>query len=151
MEQQKRIKAEMSERTLSDKERTIAILARTNYQIDEILREAKKRNITIESDNNSDLYRLEPSTDLCRLTSALCNPYNPTYLYDLIHSRNVNVEFDIHTILGKSNEEKTKIFIKCLDEFYQATLKKSWSELIRDIQNEPVLKSLRIIYEATKP
>lgn len=151
MEQQKRIKAEMSERTLSDKERTIAILARKNYQIDEILREAKKRNITIESDNNSDLYRLEPSTDLCRLTSALCNPYNPTYLYDLIHSRNVNVEFDIHTILGKSNEEKTKIFIKCLDEFYQATLKKSWSELIRDIQNEPVLKSLRIIYEATKP
>ena len=28
---------------------------------------------------------------------------------------------------------------------------KTWKELIRDIQNEPVLKTLRLIYEATKP
>ena len=152
IEQQKqRIKTEMETKTLSKNERTIAVLARNNYSIDEILKEAKSRGIAMESDNNSDLYRLAPSIDLCRLTAALCNPYNPTYLFDLIHSRNINVEFDVHTILGKSIEEKTEIFIDCLDMFYKETMDKTWSEIIRDIQNEPVLKTLRLIYETTKP
>ncbi len=150
-EQQQRIRSEMQITNMSEKERTIAVLARKNRQVNEILREAKKRNIAIESDNNSDLYRLAPSIDLCKLTSALCHPYNPTYLFDLIHSSNVNVILDVNTILGKTKEEKTNLLIKCLDQFYQAILKKSWAELIRDIQNEPVLKTLRIIYEASKP
>lgn len=150
-QQKQRIRKEMASAELSEKERTIAILARKNRQVNEILREAKKRGIAIESDNNSDLYRLAPSTDLCRLIAALCNPYNPTYLYDLIHSRNINVEFDIHTILGKTDEEKVVVLIDCLDQFYQSIIKKSWKELIRDIQNEPVLKTLRLIYEAAKP
>lgn len=150
-EQRHRIKAEMTVNELSKNERTIAILVRSNYQINDILKEAKKRDVIIESDNNSDLYRLAPSTDLCRLTSALCNPYNPTYLYDLIHSRNVNVDFDIRSILGKTADEKTALFIDCLDKFYSSTMGKTWKELIRDIQNEPVLKTLRLIYEATKP
>lgn len=150
-EQRQRIKAEMAVKELSKNERTIAILARSNYQINNILKEAKDREVIIESDNNSDLYRLEPSTDLCKLTSALCNPYNPTYLYDLIRSRNVNVDFDIRSILGKTAEEKTALFIDCLDKFFGSTMRKTWKELIRDIQNEPVLKTLRLIYEAVKP
>ena len=150
-EQRQRIAAEMETKTFSKNERTIAILTRSNYQINEILKEAKKHEVVIESDNNSDLYRLAPSTDLCRLTSALCNPYNPTYLYDLIHSRNVNVVFDIRSIIGKTDEEKTAIFIDCLDKFYNSVMGKTWKQLIRDIQNEPVLKTLRLIYEATKP
>lgn len=150
-EQRQRIASDMQTKAFSKNERTIAILTRSNYQINEILKEAKKREVVIESDNNSDLYRLAPSTDLCRLTSALCNPYNPTYLYDLIHSRNVNVIFDIRSILGKTAEEKTAIFIDCLDKFYNAVMGKTWKQLIRDIQNEPVLKTLRLIYESTKP
>lgn len=150
-EQQQRIKADMKTKELSKNERTIAVLTRSNYQINEILKEAKKRDVIIEGCNNSDLYKLAPSTDLCRLTSALCNPYNPTYLYDLIHSRNVNVVFDIRSILGKTAEKKTALFIDCLDKFFSSVMGKTWEELIRDIQNEPVLKTLRLIYEATKP
>lgn len=150
-EQKHRIELEMQHNELSPNERTIAILTRSNYQINEILNEAKKREVVIESDNNSDLYRLAPSTDLCRLTSALCNPYNTTFLFDLIHSRNVNVIFDIRSILGKTFEEKTAMFIDCLDKFYSSAMGKTWRELIHDIQNEPVLKTLRLIYDATKP
>ena len=149
--QKQRIASEMETKELSKNERTIAILTRGNRQIAEILKEAKKRDVIIESDNNSDLYRLAPSIDLCRLTSALCNPYNPTYLFDLIHSRNVNVIFDVRSILGKTDEEKTAVFIDCLDKFFVSAMGKTWKELIRDIQNEPVLKTLRLIYEATKP
>ena len=150
-EQKHRIEEKMLTKELSKNERTIAILTRSNFQINEILKEARKRDVIIESDNNSDLYRLASSTDLCRLTSALCNPYNPTFLFDLIHSRNVNVIFDIRSVLGKTDEEKTAVFIDCLDKFYSSAMGKTWKELIRDIQNEPVLKTLRLIYEATKP
>ncbi len=150
-EQKNRIKTEMESRTLSKNERTIAILARTRSQIYRILKEAKNRDVLIESDNNTDLFRLAPGTDLCELTAALCNPYNPTYLFDLIHSRNVNIVFDVRSILGKTDEEKTDIFVDCLDRFYTSAMGKKWKDLIRDIQNEPVLKTLRLIYEATKP
>jgi ATP-dependent exoDNAse (exonuclease V) beta subunit len=149
--QRQRISSDMQTRTLSQNERTIAVLVRQNYQIGDILREAKKREVAIESNNNSDLYSLDPAIDLCKLTSALCNPYNPTYLFDLIHSRNINVQFDLRLIIGMTEQEKIRVFVDCLDKFYSAAMGKTWSELIRDIQNEPVLKTLRIIYEATKP
>lgn len=149
--QKERIEIEMEEKELTKNERTIAILTRSNSQIKEILNEAKRRNVIIESDNNTDLYRLAPSTDLCRLTSALCNPYNNTYLFDLIHSRNINVLFDVRSILGKTDEEKTEIFVDCLDKFFTLTMGKTWTSLIRDVQNEPILKTLRLIYESTKP
>lgn len=154
IEQQKqRIEAEMQTREMSRNERTIAVLLRTNFDITKILSEAKSRNIAIESDNSGDLFGLAPSTDLCRLTSALCNPYDPAYLFDFISSGYVNVKFDIRSVLGKSEKEKTEIFIKCLDEFFTQCkrLKKTWKELVYEIQNEPVLKTLRDIYEATQP
>lgn len=146
-----RIETEMKTKELAKNERTIAILTRSNFQINEILKEAKNRDIIIESDNNTDLYRLAPSTDLCRLTSALCNPYNSTHLFDFIHSRNINVIFDVRSIIGKTDEEKTAIFIDCLDKFFISAMGKTWENLIRDVQNEPILKTLRLIYEATKP
>ena len=150
-QQRQRINSEMIGAKLSRQERTIAILTRKNQQIKDILRVAKEKGVAIESDNHSDLYRLASSTDLCRLTAALCNPYNPTYLYDLIHSRNVNIEFDVRAVMGKTNKEKADVFIECLDQFYGMTLGKTWHELIKDTQSEPILKTLRLIYEATKP
>lgn len=73
-------------RNLSEAEKTIAILVRKNYEIAEILRRGKEKNILVESDKNTNLYKLQSTIDLCKLTSALCNPYNTIYLYDLIYS-----------------------------------------------------------------
>ena len=150
-QQRQRIRLEMNQKKLSQQERTIAILARKNRQIKDILKSAKAKGISIESDNHSDLYRLTSSTDLCRLTAALCHPYNPTYLYDLIHSNNVNIEFDMQSIAGKSESEKLAVFVDCLNQFYGMALGMTWQDLINDIQSQPILKTLRIIYEATKP
>ena len=149
--QRQRIESDMKIKGLSENERTIAVLTRSNYEINTILREAKKREVKIESNNNNDLYKLAPCTDLCCLTSALCNPYNPTHLYNLICSRNVNAAFDIRSLFGKTTEEKIALFVDCLDKFYTSVMGKTWRALIHDVQNEPVLKTLRLIYEATKP
>lgn len=146
-----RIRENMSHRSLSPNERTIAILMRDHHQIDVVLSEAKKRNVVVESDSSSDLYQLTSSKDLCMLTTSLSNPYNTTYLYALINSNYVNAEYKLTEIIGKSEKEKLESMIKLLDDYFTAVLHKSWKELVNDIHNQPVLKVLHMIYENTAP
>lgn len=136
----------------SPAEKTIAILVRTNYQIATILRKAKNQEeILIESDSNGDLYRLQSSIDLCKLTSALSNPRNPVYLFDLLLSNNVNIKFPVEKMVKMNAQEKMQYLTNCLDQFYQNVLGMKWSELVFEIQSKPVLMILRKIYNATKP
>lgn len=151
--EQKKILLEqrMQHQKLSLSERTIAILTRTNYQIETVLRQARKRNFHIESTSGGDLYQLQSTLDLCKLTSALCHPYHATYLYDLICSNNVKVSLDPKAFFGVDDARKTELCIQCLDMFYRETLGKTWNQLIYEAQHEPILKVLRIIYEGSEP
>ena len=54
----------------------------------------------------------------------------------------MNIIFDIRSIIGKTADEKTDVFIDCLDKFYYSAMGKTWKDLVRDIQKEPVLKTL---------
>lgn len=149
-------KAELEQKadfkTLSAAERTIAILVRTNYQIATILRKSKNQEkILIESDSNGDLYRLQSTIDLCKLTSALSNPRNSMYLFDLLLSNNVNIKFPIEKLLKMNEQEKMEYLTNCLDQFYKRVLGLNWSQLVLEIQSKPVLMVLRKIYDATKP
>lgn len=147
----------MKTKTLSNNERKIAILVRNNSDIRNILLKAKMNNklienhISIVSDKNSNLYSLQSTIDLCKLTSALCNPYNINYLFDLVMSNNVNVKFYPINLINKSNIEKRDILINCLDSFYQSIMKLNWIELVNKVQTQPTLKILREIYESSMP
>lgn len=137
---------------LSPSEKTIAILVRTNFQISKILRQAKNQDIVlVESDSNGDLYRIQPSIDLCKLTAALSNPRNPVYLFDLLLSNNINIKFPVEKLIKMQENEKLNFLIKCLDEFYRNVLNLSWNELVFEVQSKPILMVLRKIYEASKP
>lgn len=137
---------------LSTSEKTIAILVRTNFQISKILRQEKyEEDIFIESDSNGDLYKIQPSIDLCKLTAALSNSRNPIYLFDLLLSNNVNIKFPVEKLIKMDEEEKLGYLINCLDEFYKSILNISWNELVYEVQSKPVLMVLRKIYEASKP
>ena len=137
---------------LSTSEKTIAILVRTNFQISKILRQEKyEEDIFIESDSNGDLYKIQPSIDLCKLTAALSNSRNPIYLFDLLLSNNVNIKFPVEKLIKMDEEEKLGYLISCLDEFYKSILNISWNELVYEVQSKPVLMVLRKIYEASKP
>lgn len=139
------------EHKLSPTEKTIAILVRKNYEVSNVIKEGKKRGFIVESDKNTNLYRLQPTIDLCKLTSALCNPYNCLYLFDLIQSNNVNINFNSLVLVNKSDEEKLSLLIDCLDMYYMSIINKSWNELISEVQKNPTLQILRKIYEASKP
>lgn len=137
---------------LSLSEKTIAILVRTNFQISKILRQAKNQDIVlVESDSNGDLYRIQSSIDLCKLTAALSNPRNPVYLFDLLLSNNINIKFPVEKLIKMQENEKLRFLINCLDEFYLNVLNLSWNELVFEVQSKPVLMVLRKIYEASKP
>lgn len=137
---------------LSNAEKTIAVLVRTNYQIMSILRKARtQEDIVVESDSNGDLYKLQSSIDLCKLTSALSNPRNPVYLFDLLLSNNVNIKFPVEKLVKLNEQEKMDYLVNCLDQFYLNTLGLTWAQLVFEIQSKPVLMVMRKIYDATKP
>ena len=150
-EQKSKIEEVLKEKPLSENERTIAILVRSNYNIKQVLKYVQKYDISIETSSIGDLYQLQSTIDLCKLVSALCNPKNPVYLYDLIHSNNIDVNFPILNLLGKSKEKKLEILVNCLDMYYKNKLNLTWGELIYQVQNKPILMMLKLIYDKTEP
>ncbi len=140
------------ENKLSGAEKTIAILVRANYQIDDIIQKMKDyEDIVVESDSSGDLYQTQSAIDLCKLTSALANPRNEVYLFDLLLSNNVNIKIPIEELLTKDKEEKLEYVIKWLDMFFEKVMKLKWDDLVYEVQNKPVLMVLHKIYDKTKP
>ena len=150
-EQRKFVSDRLNTEKLKAVEKTIAILVRTNTQIRDVIREAGKRHITVDNDLGGELFRMQSTIDLCKLTSALTNPYNISHLYDLIHSNYINTDFKLSSIYGKAQGEKRERLIECLDAFFIETMEKTWEELISEFQNEPILKVIRLVYEKTAP
>ena len=136
---------------LSDEERTIAILVRENWQIKEILQEARKRGIYIETEIGGDLYQLSPALDLYKLVMALMNPKNPSILYNLMTTNYVNIKIDLQGIHGLKKEQKTEIFVEGLNKFFKNSYGKTWEEIIRETRTKPALVLLRDLYEKLQP
>ena len=138
-------------KNLSSAEKTIAVLVRTNYQVALVLRAAKEQNILVESDTNENLYQLQSTIDLCKLTSALINPYNQLYLFDLLSSNNINVKYPIENLIGLDEQLRVEKMISYLDIYFGRVMNMSWTKLINQAHTMPILMVLRNIYEATMP
>lgn len=136
---------------LSEADKTIAILVRTNAQITDIFNEARKRGVIIESDLVENLYQLQSTLDLCKLTSALINPYNQLYLFDLLSSNNVNIKYPLEELASGNEQDCIKKIIGYLDTYFDRTMKMKWADLIIQAQTMPILMVLRNIYEAAMP
>lgn len=148
-------KAELSKlsqsKKLSPAEKTIAILVRTNSQVGSVLRAARVYEINVESDTSDNLYQLQSTLDLCKLTSALINPYNQLYLFDLLSSNNVNVKFPLKEFVGLDEEKHVSKITGYLDDYFKRTMGLTWLEIIEQAQTMPILMVLRNIYESTMP
>lgn len=136
---------------LRKEEKIIAILVRENWQIHEILEEAKRRGEFIETEVGGDLFQLAPAIDLYKLVLALLNPMEPVYLYNLIASNYVGFHLDIQGLHGMEKERKTEKLTEVLNRFFQDIYGKTWIELIKETRVLPVLMLLRNIYEASQP
>lgn len=152
LERKRILEERLNGEDLSDAERTIAILVRKNSQINELVRESRNYDdIFLETDSSGDLYRLQSTIDLVKLTAALCNPRNYIYLLDLVMSNNVNISIPVENLIDMTDYEKLNILTDYLDQYFLAIMDCKWKDIVSDIQNKPVLMMLRRIYDKTQP
>ncbi|MGP1403839.1 MAG: UvrD-helicase domain-containing protein [Catonella sp.] len=137
--------------TLSSKDMIIAILVRDNWQIHNILEEAKVRGEFIETQVGGDLYQLMPALDLYKLVLALINPREPVNLFNLIDSNYVGIQLDIQGLHGLGSEEQVKKLTYVLNQYFITVMNKTWEQIIIDTKVQPILMLMRSIYEGCQP
>ena len=136
---------------LSQEERTIAILVRSNWQVESVVNEAQKRDINIEVRSGGDLFQLESTQDLYKLILAIENSTNPLYLVNFIDTNYTNLKLDYQKYHGISEKEKLQSLRSILDEFFMLRMKKRWQEVLDEVYAQPVLYALKHIYDALEP
>lgn len=138
-------------KTLSLEERTIAILVRSNWQVENIVKEANKREVNVEIKSGGDLFQLESTQDLYKLILAIENSTNPVYLVNFIESNYTDLKLDYQKYHGISESEKLQSLQKILDEFFMLRMEKRWQEVLDEVYAQPVLYALKHIYDALEP
>lgn len=136
---------------LTSKDMMIAILVRDNWQIHDILEEAKVRGEFIETQVGGDLYQLTPALDLYKLVLALLNPRDPVCLFNLIDSNYIGIDLDIQGLHGLDREVQISKLIEVLNQYFIGKLNRNWKQIISDIKIQPILMLLRNIYEGCQP
>lgn len=138
---------------LSREEKTIAILVRENWQIDNIIKGCKEldERLEIETKVGGDLYQLESSIDFCKLLMALTNPDDPVCLVNFIESNYVEASIHYQGLQNCDKEKQVRLLVGVLDEFFIAKMGMSWVNLIAFVQANPVLVVLKTIFESLQP
>lgn len=136
---------------LTSKDMMIAILVRDNWQIHDILEEAKVRGEFIETQVGGDLYQLTPALDLYKLVLALLNPRDPVCLFNLIDSNYIGIDLDIQGLHGLDREVQVSKLIDVLNQYFIGKLNRNWEQIISDTKIQPILMLLRNIYEGCQP
>lgn len=152
-EEKKKILELGKDRELSTEAKTIAILVRENWQINNIIKGCKEidADFEIETKVGGDLYQLESTTDFCKLLIALTNPDDPICLVNFIETNYVNISLEYQGLQNCSKGRQIEVLTVALDEFFQIHMAKTWNGLVAYAQANPVLVVLKNIYEALKP
>lgn len=151
-------------KTLSPKEKSIAILVRENWQADLIRKECAKAGITVWTETGGDLYMSQPALDMMALVNGLLHFDEAEYLYHLTCSNFFRLEIPKCTLYdlrkqmregswrAKTDEKKqVNTLLDCLDKAVSKTSKQGWMGVVRSLREEPVLQVLRNLYTVLKP
>lgn len=140
-----------SGKKLSAKERTIAILVRSNWQVDKLVEAAKKKGLTIATKTGGDLFQLPSTIDLYKLVLALCNSSNPLYLINLIESNYTRLQLDYHQYHGMKEVDVIRDLTRILDEFFALQMGMTWRQVVSEAYSQPILFVLKHIYDSLQP
>lgn len=125
---------------------TIAILVRTNYEIENIKNICEKNKILIDADISGNLYDLECSRDLYTLVLALKNNKDPKCLFN-IFSTNYTLDKEDRSIMFNYNGDRNKL----LQYFEKINPIDEWKNYILRLKYEPVMKIIREIIFKIEP
>lgn len=136
---------------LSKAERTIAVLVRSNWQVEKIVDASKQKRIAVQTKSGGDLFQLESTFDLYKLAQALCNSSNPTYLVNLIESNFIKASLDYQKLRNYSSEETLAELTRILDEFFQCRMNRTWRQVVNCAYTQPILSVIKEIYDDLQP
>lgn len=151
LEEKRKIEELCKGKELSKEERTIAILVRSNWQVDSIVRAAAKRDINIEISTGGDLFQLPSTLDLYKLVLALSHNTNTVYLINLIESNYINLKLDYQRLKVLSDDEKLDELVRILNEFFTKRMSMTWNELLEEVYSQPILFVLKKIFDSLQP
>lgn len=129
---------------LKEKE-SIAILTRTNEEIEKVREICKSNEIDIDTEMVDNLYQLESTMDLYKLILALQFNTNPKYLYNLSltnYSRRISSR-----VVYKHRNDPSYI----TNLFMENKIIPGWSSYIEKLKNEPVIRIIKEIIYDIKP
>lgn len=140
-------------RKLSKEEKTIAILVRENWQIEEIIKGCKEldEEVEIETKVGGDLYQLDSTIDFCKLLMALTNPDDPVCLVNFIESNYIDMPLCYQGLQNEEKHNQTSKLVEALDKYFMARMNKTWNGLVAYVQANPVLVVLKTIFEMLQP
>ncbi len=141
----------MKKKSLSKEERTIAILVRSNWQVENVVSAASKKNINIEISAGGDLFQLPSTIDLYKLVLAISHSTSPVYLVNFIESNYTGLKLDYQKLHCMSEEDKLKELNCVLDEFFEKRMGMKWESVLNEVYTQPVLFALKEIFEALQP
>ena len=136
---------------LSENDRTIAILVRSNWQVDKLTDAAKKKGLHIDTKTGGDLFQLPSTVDLYKLICALLNSSNPLNLVSFIESNYTNLKLDYYLYHGRNHDEVLNDINRILDEFFMLRMNMTWQQVVSMAYSEPILSVLKQIYDALQP
>lgn len=170
---QKRIKYEEDQAqkkgtSLSDKDRTIAILVRENWQAEMVRTECAKLlpGVTIQTNTGGDLYMSQPAMDMMTLVNALVHFDEAEYLYNLITSNFFDLDVprsNLYEIRMKiktgawrtkvDEREQVNFLIRTMNQMFANMDDKvnTWEKAVASLRSKPVLQVIRQIYTYLEP
>lgn len=141
----------MKDKQLSKEERTIAILVRSNWQVENVVSTAAKKDINIELSTGGDLFQLPSTLDLYKFMLAISHNTSPVYLINFIESNYTNLKLDYQKLHGMSDTEKLEELINILDEFFDRRMEMTWNSVLAEVYSQPILYVLKRIFDALQP
>lgn len=141
----------MKTKSLSKEERTIAILVRSNWQVENVVKTAAKKNINVEISTGGDLFQLSSTFDLYKLVLAISHCTSPIYLVNFIESNYTDLKLDYQKLHCMSEEEKLKELRFVLDGFFYKRMNMSWDKVLNEVYTQPILYALKEIFDALQP
>lgn len=146
-----RVQELMKIKSLSKEERTIAILVRSNWQVENIVEFAAKRDIYVETNTGGDLFQLPSTLDLYKLVLAINHSASPVYLVNFIESNYTDMKLDYQRLRNASEEEKLRELTGVLNVFFEKRMNTSWESMLNEVYTQPVLYELKKIIDALRP
>ncbi len=151
---------------LSEKDKSIAILVRENWQAEKVRTECAKAGITVQTDTGGDLYMSEPALDMLTLVNALVHFDEPEYLYSLLTSNFFSTYIprsNLYEMRGRMRRGQLK---RAADErelsnylisYINPALvnmdgrDNKWEYVVTSLRTKPVLQVLRRLYNTLEP